>query len=447
MKKEYNLKSFKKELEKKNPDETLFIQAIEELATDVIPYMNNHQRYCKQNLLERLVEPDRVIMFKVPWIDDQGEYHINRGYRVQFNNALGPYKGGLRFHPSVKLDTLKFLGFEQIFKNSLTTLYLGGGKGGSDFNPKGKSDNEVMRFCQAFMRELSRYIGADTDIPAGDIGVGAREIGYLFGMYKKLTGSWEGSFTGKDLTFGGLPGRTEATGYGLIFFTKAMLEQHDLEFKNKKCLISGSGNVALYTAQKLLENNAQVLSFSDSDGSVFIKNGLTKEQLDFVIELKEVKRGRLSEFAEAFDLDYKKGKNPWSIEADYAFPCATQNELKKEDAKALTKNGIQLVAEGANMPCTPDAIEIFKKKSVIFGPAKAANAGGVATSGLEMSQNSTRIPKTKADVFEKLQEIMESIHDTCVEYGQEKNHVDYSKGANIGGFVRVADAMIRQGIV
>lgn len=447
MKKVYNLNSFKKELEKKNTNQALFIQAVEEIATDVIPYMNDHKRYHDQNLLERIVEPDRVIMFKVPWIDDKGKYHINRGYRVQFNNALGPYKGGLRFHPSVELDTLKFLGFEQIFKNSLTTLYLGGGKGGSNFNPKGKSDNEVMRFCQAFMRELSRYIGADTDIPAGDIGVGSREIGYLFGMFKKMTGSWEGSFTGKDLTFGGLPGRTEATGYGLIYFTQAMLQQHDLEFKDKKCLISGSGNVALYAAEKLLENKAKVMSFSDSDGAVYIKDGLTKEQLDFVIELKEVKRGRLTEFAKKFDLEYKKGKNPWSIEADYAFPCATQNELKKDDAKALIKNNIQLVAEGANMPCTPDAIECFKKKSVLFGPAKAANAGGVATSGLEMSQNSTRIPRKKEEVFEKLQEIMETIHDTCVAYGEEKKKVNYSKGANVGGFVRVADAMIKQGMV
>lgn len=448
MKKAYNLKDFKKTLEDKNPHQSLFIQAVEEITADVIPYINDHKKYHSENLLERLIEPDRVLMFKVPWMDDDGKYHVNRGYRVQFNNALGPYKGGLRFHPSVQLDTLKFLGFEQIFKNSLTTLYLGGGKGGSDFDPKGKSDNEVMRFCQSFIRELSRYIGADEDIPAGDIGVGSREIGYMFGMFKKMKGSWEGSFTGKALAFGGLQGRKEATGYGLVFFTQAMLQQHDLELKNKKCLISGSGNVALYTAEKLLDNEGKIISFSDSDGTVFIKDGLTREQLDFVIELKEVKRGRLKEFAEEFDgIEYKKGKKPWEIEADYAFPCATQNELEEKDAKNLVKNNIQLVAEGANMPCTPDAIKVFQKKKVIFGPAKAANAGGVATSGLEMSQNSTRIPRTKEEVVEKLQDIMETIHDTCVEYGEGKNKINYGKGANIGGFVRVADAMVKQGLV
>jgi glutamate dehydrogenase (NADP+) len=396
-----------------------------------------------------MTEPDRIVSFRVVWEDDRGDLRVNRGFRVQQNNAIGPYKGGIRFHPSVNQSVLKFLAFEQVFKNSLTGLPLGGGKGGSNFNPKGRSEREIMRFCQAFMTELHRHIGPDMDVPAGDIGVGPREVGFLFGQYKRLTNRFEGVLTGKALEFGGSRIRKEATGYGAVYMMEEMLAHHGEHLDGMACLISGSGNVATYCAQKLLQKGAKVLTLSDSNGTVYAKEGLTREQLDWVKELKNKRRGRISEAATEFGLDYHEGLEPWGFEADLAFPCATQNEIDGEEARTLVKNGIRGVCEGANMPTTPDAVAVFSEASdVLHAPAKAANAGGVAVSGLEMSQNSLRLSWTEADVDERLRKIIRNIHDQCVEYGlQEGGHVDYFKGANIAGFTKVAEAMLAYGVM
>jgi len=440
--------AFIAKVEAANPNEPEFMQAVQEVAESVIPFIENNPKYKGKSLLERIIEPERVIMFRVPWTDDAGNVHVNKGYRVEFNSAIGPYKGGLRFHPTVNLSVLKFLGFEQIFKNSLTTLPLGGGKGGSNFDPKGKSDAEVMRFCQSFMTELSRHIGANTDVPAGDIGVGGREIGYMFGQYKRLRNEFTGVLTGKALSYGGSLIRPEATGYGTVYFTQEMLSTKGETFHSKKIVISGSGNVAQFAAEKSMALGASVLTMSDSSGYILCKDGLSKEQLEFVMELKNVRRGRIHEAAEAFDnIEFHAG-TPWGVPCDVALPCATQNELKGEDAQLLVKNGIHALGEGANMPCTPEAVEIFQKNGVLFSPGKASNAGGVATSGLEMSQNSLRMSWTREEVDGHLQRIMKDIHAACVKYGtKEDGTVDYVGGANIAGFVKVADAMMDQGVV
>jgi len=440
--------AFIAKVEAANPNEPEFMQAVQEVAESVIPFIENNPKYKGKSLLERIIEPERVIMFRVPWTDDAGNVHVNKGYRVEFNSAIGPYKGGLRFHPTVNLSVLKFLGFEQIFKNSLTTLPLGGGKGGSNFDPKGKSDAEVMRFCQSFMTELSRHIGANTDVPAGDIGVGGREIGYMFGQYKRLRNEFTGVLTGKALSYGGSLIRPEATGYGTVYFTQEMLSTKGETFHSKKIVISGSGNVAQFAAEKSMALGASVLTMSDSSGYILCKDGLSKEQLEFVMELKNVRRGRIHEAAEAFDnIEFHAG-TPWGVPCDVALPCATQNELKGEDAQLLVKNGVHALGEGANMPCTPEAVEIFQKNGVLFSPGKASNAGGVATSGLEMSQNSLRMSWTREEVDGHLQRIMKDIHAACVKYGtKEDGTVDYVGGANIAGFVKVADAMMDQGVV
>lgn len=430
-----------------NPNEPEFHQAVHEFAEVVIPFIQNEKKYQDQNLLQRMVEPERVLSFRVVWVDDHGQVQVNKGYRVQFNNAIGPYKGGLRFHPSVNLSILKFLGFEQVFKNSLTTLPMGGGKGGSNFDPKGRSDGEVMRFCQAFMTELQRHVGPDTDVPAGDIGVGGREIGYLFGTYKKLRNEYSGVLTGKGMSYGGSLIRPEATGYGCVYFAQEMLARQNRSLQGLRCLVSGSGNVAQYTIEKILQLGGTVHSVSDSGGTVYDKEGLTREKLDYLMELKNVRRGRISDFANHFGLVYLENKNPWSIPCDAAFPSATQNEIAREDAEILVKNGCQLVAEGANMPSTPEAIAVFQSSAILYAPGKASNAGGVATSGLEMSQNSLRLNWTRDEVDLRLQGIMKDIHSQCVLYGSSANGVDYVKGANIGGFVKIADAMIAQGIL
>ncbi|MCF8236627.1 MAG: NADP-specific glutamate dehydrogenase [Saprospiraceae bacterium] len=430
-----------------NPNEPEFHQAVHEFAEVVIPYIQHEKKYQEMNLLQRMVEPDRVLNFRVTWMDDNGQVQVNKGYRVQFNNAIGPYKGGLRFHPSVNLSILKFLGFEQVFKNSLTTLPMGGGKGGSNFNPKGKSDAEVMRFCQAFMTELQQHIGPDTDVPAGDIGVGGREIGFLFGTYKKLRNEYSGVLTGKGLSFGGSLIRPEATGYGCVYFATEMLACKNKSLEGMQCLVSGSGNVAQYTIEKILQLGGSVHSISDSGGTVFDKEGINRDKLDYLMDLKNVRRGRVSEFANHYGLVYLENKNPWSIPCDAAFPCATQNEVDKSDAMLLVKNGCQLVAEGANMPSTPEAITVFQESGILFAPGKASNAGGVATSGLEMSQNSLRLNWTRDEVDLRLLGIMKKIHEQCVLYGSNGKDVDYVKGANIGGFVKVADAMLAQGVV
>ena len=432
-----------------NGHETEFLQAVLEVAEAVIPVIEQTPRYKEAKILERMVEPERTLMFRVPWIDDNGGVHVNRGYRVEFNSAIGPYKGGLRFHPSVNLSILKFLGFEQVFKNSLTTLPMGGGKGGSDFNPKGKSDNEVMKFCQSFMTELSRHIGANTDVPAGDIGVGGREIGYMFGQYKRIRNEFVGVLTGKGLNWGGSLIRTEATGYGTVYFAKEMLATKSDSFKGKEVVISGSGNVAQYALEKVLHLGGKVLTVSDSSGYVYSPDGFNSEHLAFLKELKNIRRGRVKEIADKYDsFKFLEGKRPWEIKADVALPCATQNELNGEEAAMLISNGVMCVAEGANMPTTPEAIEAFQEVGVLFSPGKASNAGGVATSGLEMSQNSMRYNWTREEVDEKLHSIMVSIHQACVKYGKnEDGSVDYVKGANIAGFVKVADSMIDQGIV
>ncbi len=443
------IEAFVNKVSLKSPNEPEFLQAVQEVADNIIPFINENPVYKQGNILEMMCEPERVFMFRVPWIDDKGETQINRGYRVQMNSAIGPYKGGLRFHPTVNLSILKFLAFEQVFKNSLTTLPLGGGKGGADFDPKGKSDVEVMRFCQSFMTELGKHIGANTDVPAGDIGVGGREIGYLFGQYKRIRGEFTGVLTGKSLDFGGSLIRPEATGYGCVYFSEEMLAHVGDGLKDKTCLVSGSGNVAQYAIEKLIQSGAKVVSISDSSGSIYDKDGIDKERLAFIKELKNIKRGRVGEYADKFpSAEFRAGKTPWDIKCDLAYPCATQNELQLDDAKTLIANGCKGVFEGANMPCTIDAVELFKEKTLLFSPGKASNAGGVATSGLEMTQNSQRLAWTRAEVDERLKNIMKNIHENCVEYGKtDTDYVDYVKGANVAGFVKVADAMIAQGCV
>lgn len=441
--------AFMARVEAKNGHEPEFLQAVHEVAEAVIPVIEETPKYKEAKILDRIVEPERVIMFRVPWIDDSGNVQVNRGYRVEFNSAIGPYKGGLRFHPSVNLSILKFLGFEQIFKNSLTTLPMGGGKGGSDFDPKGKSDNEVMKFCQSFMTELSKHIGANTDVPAGDIGVGGREIGYMFGQYKRIRNEFTGVLTGKGLNWGGSLIRPEATGYGTVYFAQEMLATKGDDFHGKRVVISGSGNVAQFALEKVIHLGGKVLTVSDSSGYVYAEGGFHSEHLDFLMELKNVRRGRVKEIADKFDgFEFFEGKRPWGVHADIALPCATQNELNGEEAQMLVNNGVMCVAEGANMPCTPEAIEIFQSSGTLFSPGKASNAGGVATSGLEMSQNSLRMNWTREEVDAKLHGIMKSIHKACVQYGKDGDgNVDYVKGANIAGFVKVADAMIDQGLV
>lgn len=433
----------------RNPHEPEFHQAVEEVARAVVLHIAGHEKYKDARILERMTEPERVIAFRVPWVNDEGEIEINRGYRVQFSSAIGPYKGGLRFHPSVNLSILKFLGFEQVFKNALTTLPLGGGKGGADFDPKGKSDGEVMRFCQSFMTELARHIGADIDVPAGDIGVGAREIGFLFGQYKRLQNEFSGVLTGKGWGWGGSLMRPEATGYGAVYFAEEMLERVGEEFRGKTVLVSGSGNVAQGVAEKAMRSGAKVATLSDSSGYVYDNDGIDEEKLAYLKELKNVRHGRLEEYADKFALRFVADKRPWGEKGDIAFPCATQNELDRPDAEKLVANGVIAVVEGANMPATPEAIALLEEKRILFSPGKASNAGGVATSGLEMSQNSLRMYWTRAEVDRRLKEIMKNIHDTCVLYGREPDgkRVDYVRGANIGGFVRVADAMLDQGVV
>lgn len=433
----------------RNPNEPEFLQAVEEVAEAIIPFMEDNPKYKDANILERIVEPERVIMFRVPWTDDAGNVHTNRGFRIEFNSAIGPYKGGLRFHPTVNLSILKFLGFEQIFKNSLTTLPMGGGKGGSDFDPKGKSDNEVMRFCQSFMTELARHIGPNTDVPAGDIGVGGREIGYMFGQYKRIRNEFTGVLTGKGLNWGGSLIRPEATGYGCVYFAEEMLNHKGDSMKGKTVAISGSGNVAQFAAQKCLQLGAKVVSMSDSKGTIHDPEGIDAEKLAYIMNLKNVVRGRIKEYAAAYaSAEYLEGQRPWGISVDVALPCATQNELNGEEAAALLANGCMCVAEGANMPSTPEAIEAFHEAGILFAPGKASNAGGVATSGLEMSQNSLRYNWTREEVDAKLHHIMKDIHGQCVAYGtNEDGSVDYVRGANIAGFVKVADSMLDQGVV
>ena len=430
----------------KNPHEPEFLQAVQEVAETVIPFIEENPKYKTAKILERIAEPERVIMFRIPWIDDKGGVQINRGYRIQMNSAIGPYKGGLRFHPSVNLSVLKFLAFEQVFKNSLTTLPMGGGKGGSDFDPKGKSDNEVMRFCQSMMTELERHIGSNTDVPAGDIGVGGREIGYLFGQYKRLRNEFTGVLTGKGISYGGSLIRPEATGYGCVYFAKEMLATKGDSFKGKTVVVSGSGNVAQYAIEKATQLGAKVVTASDSDGFVYDAAGITPEKLAFIMELKNVKRGRIKEYADKFGAEYHAGKTPWGIKCDIALPCATQNELNGNDAKALIANGVTAVAEGANMPTTPEAVTAFLNAKVLFAPGKASNAGGVATSGLEMSQNSLRLSWSSEEVDERLHNIMVNTHKACVQYGKDGDFVDYVKGANVAGFVKIADAMLAQGV-
>ncbi len=443
-----SVSQFMARLKQRNPNEPEFHQAVHEFAESILPFVAENPKYQRDGLLDRLTEPDRIVSFRVTWVDDKGQVRVNRGYRVQFNNAIGPYKGGLRFHPSVNQSILKFLGFEQIFKNSLTTLPLGGGKGGSDFDPKGKSDREIMRFCQAFMLELFRHIGPDTDVPAGDIGVGGREVGYLYGMYKKLVNQHTGVLTGKGIQYGGSLIRPEATGYGVVYFLQEMLSTRGDSVKGKKVLISGSGNVAQYAAEKVIQLGGKVLSMSDSSGTVYDQEGIDAEKLAWIMDLKNNRRGRIREYAEHFGALYLEGKKPWNIPADVALPCATQNELNGDDAAALLANDCIAVAEGANMPCTIEAVHRFLDAGILFGPGKAANAGGVATSGLEMSQNSLRMSWTRQEVDQRLHDIMRSIHEQCVQFGrQEGGFVNYVQGANIAGFVKVADAMLAQGIV
>ena len=440
--------NFISEIERKNSNEPEFMQAVREISENVLPYIVSKDIYHGKNILMRMVEPERVLMFRVNWVDDNGEIQVNRGYRVQMNSAIGPYKGGLRFHPTVNLSILKFLALEQVFKNSLTTLPMGAGKGGSDFDPKGKSDGEVMRFCQSFMTELYRYIGPNTDVPAGDIGVGGREIGYMFGQYKKLKKEFTGVLTGKGLSWGGSLIRPEATGYGTVYFAENMLHHVSKSIKGKTVTISGSGNVAQYAAEKCIKLSAKVVSMSDSSGTIYDSEGINEEKLAFIMDLKNIKRGRISKYIDEYPkAKFFKNKTPWNIKCDIALPCATQNELNEKDAKALISNGCICVSEGANMPCNPDAIKIFKSNKILFAPGKASNAGGVAVSGLEMAQNSLRYSWSREEVDAKLKEIMNEIHSSCLTHGQEKDWVNYEKGANIAGFIKVADAMLAQGIV
>jgi len=444
-----SIKEFISRVEKMNPNEPEFLQAVTEVAETVIPFIEENEKYQGKKLLERMVEPERTIMFRVPWTDDKGEIQVNRGYRVEFNSAIGPYKGGLRFHPSVNLSILKFLGFEQVFKNSLTTLPMGGGKGGSDFDPKGKNDAEVMRFCQSFMTELSRHIGPNTDVPAGDIGVGGREIGFLFGQYKRLRNEFTGVLTGKGLSYGGSLIRPEATGYGTVYFAKNMLATKGESFKGKIVAISGSGNVAQYAVEKATEFGGKVVTMSDSGGYIYDAEGINPEKLAYVMEIKNERRGRIQEYVKKYpSARYFEGKRPWEVKCDIALPCATQNELNQDEAHLLINNGCICVSEGANMPSTPEAIATFQKAKILFAPGKASNAGGVATSGLEMSQNSLRLSWTANEVDEKLHTIMNDIHAACLKYGNDANgYVDYVKGANIAGFVKIAEAMLAQGVV
>jgi len=432
----------------KNPAEVEFHQAVREVAESVMPVVESTPRYKEGRILERIVEPERVIMFRVPWQDDGGEVQVNRGFRIEMNSAIGPYKGGLRFHPTVYLGILKFLAFEQVFKNSLTTLPMGGGKGGSDFDPKGKSDSEVMRFCQSFMTELFRHIGPDTDVPAGDIGVGGREIGFMFGQYKRIRNEFTGILTGKALNWGGSLIRPEATGYGATYFAQEMLATRGDSLEGKTVAVSGSGNVAQYTVEKVNQLGGKVVTLSDSGGSVHDKDGINTEKLAWVMDLKNVRRGRIKEYTEKFQgAEYREGARPWDVKCDVAFPSATQNEISKADAETLVKQGCVCVSEGANMPTEPEGVDVFQAAKILYGPGKAANAGGVATSGLEMSQNSLRLGWTREEVDSRLSGIMKAIHETCVKYGKDGDHVDYVRGANIGGFVKVADSMLDQGLV
>ena len=441
--------SFMDDLAAKNPGEKEFHQAVREVLESVAPYIVEHPYLLDQKILERITEPERIIIFRVPWLDDEGEVRINRGYRVQCSSAIGPYKGGIRFHPSVNLSIMKFLAFEQTFKNSLTTLPMGSAKGGSDFNPKGKSDNEVMRFCQSFMTELYRHIGADTDVPAGDIGVGGREVGYMFGQYKRLHNEFTGVLTGKGQTFGGSPMRPEATGFGACYFAAAMLATKGESYEDKTVAISGSGNVAQYAAKKAIQLGAKVVTMSDSNGTIYDPEGIDAQKLEYIMELKNVFRGRIREYKDRYPhAQYLEGQRPWSVKCVIAMPCATQNELNEEDAKMLLANGCICVTEGANMPCTPEAIFAFQNAKILYSPGKASNAGGVATSGLEMSQNSMRLRWTPEEVDGHLRRIMTEIHQTCVKYGTEEDgYVNYVKGANIAGFIKVAEAMMAQGLV
>lgn len=441
------VQSFIDRVAQRNPNQPEFMQAVTEFAESVVPFVAEHSKYQDANILERIVEPERVIMFRVPWLDDEGNHQVNRGFRIEMNSAIGPYKGGLRFHPSVNLSILKFLAFEQIFKNSLTTLPMGGGKGGSDFDPKGKSDTEIMRFCQSFMTELCRHIGPNTDVPAGDIGVGGREIGFMYGQYKRIRNEFTGVLTGKGIEYGGSLIRPEATGYGCVYFADYMIQHHGYNMHGKNALVSGSGNVAQYATEKLIEMGAKVVTLSDSSGYIYDEAGVDSEKLAFVMDLKNVRRGRIKEYAQKFDCEYHEGKTPWEVKGDLAFPCATQNELNGEDAKRLIDNGCLSVSEGANMPTTADAIERFLEAGVLFAPGKAANAGGVAVSGLEMTQNSLRYSWTREEVDNKLKEIMLSIHESCIAHGGNGEKINYVKGANIAGFIKVADAMIAQGHV
>ena len=440
------VKDFLDTVESNNKGESEFLQAVEEVAEAVLPILNQHSRFDNKKILERMVEPERVISFRVPWVDDSGNVQVNRGYRVQMNSAIGPYKGGLRFHPSVNLSILKFLAFEQVFKNALTTLPMGGGKGGSNFDPKGKSDNEIMKFCQSFMTELCKNTGPDTDVPAGDIGVGAREIGYMFGQYKRIRNEFTGVLTGKGLGWGGSLIRPEATGYGNVYFAQNMLAEKGDSFKDKTVVISGSGNVAQYSCEKATELGAKVITMSDSSGFIHDPEGIDAEKLSFIMDLKNVKRGRIKEYADHYGCEFKEGK-PWIISCDIALPCATQNELNESDANTLVSNGCICVSEGANMPSTPKAVEVFLSSKILFAPGKASNAGGVATSGLEMSQNSLRMNWTREEVDQKLKTIMNDIHSQCIEHGKEGDYINYVKGANIAGFLKVADAMLDQGVV
>jgi len=444
---------FMAKIKAKDPAEPEFHQAVFEVVSSIMPFIEKNPKYQKARILERVCEPERVILFRVPWMDDKGEIHVNRGFRIEMNSAIGPYKGGLRFHPSVNLGILKFLAFEQVFKNSLTTLPMGGGKGGSDFDPKGKSDAEVMRFCQSFMTELARHIGPDTDVPAGDIGVGAREIGFLFGQYKRLRNEFTGVLTGKGINWGGSLIRPEATGYGAVYFAAEMLTTQKQTLEGKTCLVSGSGNVAQYTVEKIIQLGGKAVTLSDSNGFIYDKAGIDAKKLAFVMELKNMRRGRIKEYADKFkasytELDPKADHNPlWDQKADCSFPSATQNEINGKDARNLIKNGVTVVSEGANMPTTPEGIEVFLKEKILYGPGKAANAGGVAVSGLEMSQNSMRYSWTREEVDQKLHRIMKAIHEQCVAHGKQGNHVNYVDGANIAGFIKVADTMIDQGLV
>jgi len=440
-------KTFMEQVVAKNPEQTEFHQAVEEVVESLWPVLDKRPEYRKAKILERIVEPERVIMFRVPWLDDNGDVQVNRGFRIEMNSAIGPYKGGLRFHPTVNLGILKFLAFEQVFKNSLTTLPMGGGKGGSDFDPKGKSDNEVMRFCQSFMTELCRHVGPNTDVPAGDIGVGGREIGYLFGQYKRVRNEFTGVLTGKGLNWGGSLIRPEATGYGQVYFAEEMLNHKGDSIKGKTCTVSGSGNVAQYATEKVNELGGKVVTVSDSGGFIYDPAGIDDEKLAYVMELKNVKRGRIKEYAEKYGVEYFEGQRPWGIKCDVALPGATQNEINAAEAKTLVDNGCICVSEGANMPTEPDGIEVFLKAKILYGPGKAANAGGVATSGLEMSQNSMRIGWTREEVDGRLRQIMKDIHSACVTHGTEGDHVNYVNGANVAGFIKVADAMLDQGVV